>query len=137
MEAAMTARRAVSRHSGRGTCSKLSIAQAETLRALLLAEAQRQAGRLAQCATGLAADSPEDMTSLGRAMDALHMYRARKQIEEIEGALARMEDGGYGICLACVQPIPFEQLQEIPQARFCAACPTPPEPSAEATRNRA
>jgi RNA polymerase-binding transcription factor DksA len=51
------------------------------------------------------------------------MYGAREAIEEVDDALARMEHHGYGACLSCGRHIPFERLQVVPQARFCAACP--------------
>jgi RNA polymerase-binding transcription factor DksA len=109
----------------------LSKAQVDTLRAQLSAAAGEQAATLAGCATRVAARAPGDTTGLDRAMEALHMYGARKAIEEIAAALDRMEAGGYGTCLACAGPIPFEHLVEIPQARFCAACLAPAIPPAE------
>jgi RNA polymerase-binding transcription factor DksA len=126
----MTAPLAVSQRSGGSVDSKLSISQAATLRSLLLAEAARQASSLALYATAMATSSP-DTTGLARAMHALHMYRARAVLEEVEGALARVEAGTYGTCLVCGRPIPFEHLEAIPQARFCAACPAAAVPLAD------
>ncbi|MEU5100550.1 TraR/DksA C4-type zinc finger protein [Streptomyces sp. NPDC020996] len=47
------------------------------------------------------------------------MQRALKEIEE---AFARVENGTYGTCLGCTQPIPAERLEILPYTRFCVAC---------------
>lgn len=44
---------------------------------------------------------------------------AEQQLEEIEGALAAINQGTYGICLTCKKPISFERLQAIPTTLYC------------------
>jgi len=73
----------------------------------------------------LNANPGEDPTSVDRATTALHMYSAVEAIEEFESALVRLENGRYGTCESCREPIPIERLEVLPQTRFCAACPTP------------
>jgi RNA polymerase-binding transcription factor DksA len=117
------------RRADRAAASQLSAVQADTLRPLLLAEMGEQAAQFAQHTAALAdltANSSEDATAArDRAMTALHAYRAREAIEEIEDALVRIENGGYGTCQSCDGPIPFERLEATPEARFCAACAAP------------
>lgn len=43
----------------------------------------------------------------------------RHQLDEIEVALARLDDGTYGTCEQCGEPIPDERLEAYPAARFC------------------
>ena len=43
---------------------------------------------------------------------------------QVERALQKMEDGTYGLCDACGQPIGIERLEIRPQASFCLACKT-------------
>jgi len=43
----------------------------------------------------------------------------RETLKEIDQALARMEDGTYGLCSVCGQPIPEERLEALPQAMTC------------------
>ena len=43
-------------------------------------------------------------------------------LEEIKDALARIEQGTYGLCAGCGQPIPKGRLRAIPYARFCVGC---------------
>ena len=47
---------------------------------------------------------------------------SEEAIEDIEHALARLEDGSYGRCEQCPRPIPLERLEAIPHARFCVPC---------------
>jgi len=48
--------------------------------------------------------------------------RERVRVAQVVDALTRIEQGGFGICGACGQPIPFERLQIFPETRTCAAC---------------
>lgn len=41
------------------------------------------------------------------------------ELEEIEAALARIDDGSYGTCETCGKAIPKERLEVKPAARFC------------------
>ena len=40
----------------------------------------------------------------------------------LKGALQRMEEGTYGICLACEESIGVKRLQALPWAEFCLRC---------------
>jgi DnaK suppressor protein len=42
----------------------------------------------------------------------------RRRLREIDDALARMEDGRYGVCEATGEPIGFERLGVEPEARY-------------------
>lgn len=43
-------------------------------------------------------------------------------LEEIDEALERLKNGGYGLCENCGGDIPMSRLQAIPYARFCLKC---------------
>jgi DnaK suppressor protein len=43
---------------------------------------------------------------------------------QIEGALERIEDGEYGICVECSGKIPKMRLQVIPYTPYCVKCAT-------------
>lgn len=43
-------------------------------------------------------------------------------IEDIAFALARMDDGSYGICVDCRVNVPVERLFAIPQVKYCVRC---------------
>lgn len=39
--------------------------------------------------------------------------------EQVDHALRRMDEGTYGICEVCGQPIPIERLEALPSATLC------------------
>lgn len=41
------------------------------------------------------------------------------ELDDVEAALARLEDGTYGVCQACGRPISAERLDALPATRFC------------------
>jgi DnaK suppressor protein len=43
-------------------------------------------------------------------------------ISEIEGAVGRVENGGFGECLNCGQEIPAKRLEALPWSRYCITC---------------
>ncbi|MEZ5144989.1 MAG: TraR/DksA C4-type zinc finger protein [Acidimicrobiales bacterium] len=45
--------------------------------------------------------------------------RLRDQLADVEGALARLDDGTYGHCQACGEPIEPARLEAMPATRFC------------------
>ncbi|MGE5425486.1 MAG: TraR/DksA family transcriptional regulator [Bacillota bacterium] len=47
-----------------------------------------------------------------------------KTLADIEGALKRIENGTYGICKYCGQPIAIKRLQARPVASACISCKT-------------
>jgi RNA polymerase-binding transcription factor DksA len=47
---------------------------------------------------------------------------ARMVLADVEAALARMDEGGYGLCLRCGHPMDLPRLRIVPQARYCAPC---------------
>ena len=46
------------------------------------------------------------------------------ELQAIEDALKRIQEGVYGLCLACGAPIPHERLHDAPQALRCVVCQT-------------
>lgn len=41
---------------------------------------------------------------------------------QVELALERLDEGGYGMCEGCAEPIPVERLEAFPSATSCVAC---------------
>jgi DnaK suppressor protein len=46
----------------------------------------------------------------------------RQTLLQIENALRRMDEGGYGRCANCGQQINILRLEAVPWARFCIDC---------------
>lgn len=47
---------------------------------------------------------------------------AKLTISEIDQAVLRLDDGSYGFCAGCTDPIPQERLLAMPFARYCVPC---------------
>jgi RNA polymerase-binding protein DksA len=47
---------------------------------------------------------------------------ARVMLEQTQRALARIDDGTYGVCESCGQPIGKMRLQAFPRATLCMTC---------------
>jgi len=47
---------------------------------------------------------------------------ARELLELSERALARIDEGTFGVCASCGQPIGKARLQAFPRATLCVAC---------------
>jgi RNA polymerase-binding transcription factor DksA len=56
-----------------------------------------------------------------RERDLSILEDVNRELEEVEAARRRLEDGTYGRCEDCQQEIPPERLEAIPTARRCAA----------------
>ena len=46
----------------------------------------------------------------------------RQILLEIEGALERIDEGSYGVCVHCEEPIAAKRLQAVRWARYCIDC---------------
>ena len=45
-----------------------------------------------------------------------------KLLREISGALRRIDQGNFGVCLECDEPISPKRLDAVPWARYCVSC---------------
>lgn len=54
-----------------------------------------------------------------REEDAAVLGSIDEQLGELHAAYARLQDGTYGICEACGQPIESDRLEVLPLARYC------------------
>jgi DnaK suppressor protein len=48
--------------------------------------------------------------------------RIREQLAEVEHALHKFDQGTYGLCDNCGQPIEPARLEALPQANLCLSC---------------
>ena len=47
------------------------------------------------------------------------LEQVEDELQEVEAAFRRVEDGSYGICQICGRPIGDERLEALPATRFC------------------
>ncbi|HTR99360.1 MAG TPA: hypothetical protein VML00_06380 [Bacteroidota bacterium] len=55
-------------------------------------------------------------------IDAALSFKSDPGLEELRGALDRIDDGTYGICIGCKSPIDWRLLVEEPARRMCEKC---------------
>ncbi len=83
----------------------------------------------AQRARGAALDEPEagDTKELAdrqqhEELDEAQEHRELDALAAVEAALRRLDDGSYGDCIDCGEPVGLARLQLLPAASRCAAC---------------
>jgi DnaK suppressor protein len=125
--------------SARALCKEaavLSTDQQAMIRARLEAERTRLLDliqgldeQLEQLSTGEAGEHPAgdhlaDIGSdLGEQETMLTLESNEREIlVEVERALRRLDEGVYGQCERCGQPIPYERLEALPYATRCIQC---------------
>ncbi len=101
----------------------------EMLRAQLEAERQRLSGELQQ----FSVTSPENLgysthmaddasAAFDQARDLALRGTLERRLQQVEGALGRFEDGTFGVCESCGQPIDPARLKALPHAACCLDC---------------
>lgn len=104
------------------------------LRSRLEAERKRLVEELAQLeASASSSDERREGSPFGKreeeATEALELEkrlvlerRTKEQIVGVEHALHKFDEGTYGFCDSCGQPIDPERLEAIPEASLCIKC---------------
>ena len=85
---------------------------------LLRADEARLASR---CAAPLAAAGATS-SEVGAPLDDVMRLLVIRELVDIVTALRRIQFGGYGVCVACGQPISEARLRVLPAAALCRSC---------------
>jgi RNA polymerase-binding transcription factor DksA len=48
--------------------------------------------------------------------------QVRRELAEIDAALARIAAGSYGTCQSCGGPLGLQRLRAVPEAKYCVGC---------------
>jgi RNA polymerase-binding protein DksA len=77
-------------------------------------------------------EGPGQMTYGSQAAAATHVFeqqrdlalreRSRAELDRVDAALRRLDDGTYGTCVSCGNPIAPERLEAIPWSPTCIDC---------------
>lgn len=91
-------------------------------RALLLSEVAEQIKH--ETRTSFEMGDIYDIASTERERELTLMLgdRGREKLSEINEALERLEDGSYGLCIECGEPIGEGRLKAMPFAKACIDC---------------
>jgi DnaK suppressor protein len=90
----------------------------------LLDEAERELAGLMRDSGDGAGHDQADMgaTSFERDHELTVVNNEREMLAQTDRALARIEDGSYGVCESCEQPIGKMRLMAFPRATLCLSC---------------
>jgi RNA polymerase-binding transcription factor DksA len=67
-------------------------------------------------------DPEGSSTAFERAHTGSLLAQAREQLTSLDRAVERLEQGEYGRCEVCGEPIPAERLQVLPAVTTCVRC---------------
>lgn len=107
------------------------IEKTDEMKAVLLKlkeEALQEIGKSIKTGAEKTTDEPSgdiyDQASNERDRELLILLsdREREKIRNIDEALARLDEGEYGICEDCEEEIPLGRLKAMPFARLCVKC---------------
>jgi DnaK suppressor protein len=88
-----------------------------------MAEVSRSLGSRSVIAVEIAPEACEEMVlAAHRELSITTLERNSRLLREVQAAMGRIEDGSYGVCESCGQPIKAKRLEAVPWARRCVAC---------------
>jgi len=101
-------------------------AEVDKYRALLMAQRDEIAGRSTPREELWIVQSNEQIETVQlasqREFSARTMEREAKSLMQIGTALKRIEEGEFGICIECEEPISPKRLAALPWAAYCLHC---------------
>ncbi|MEW5869607.1 MAG: TraR/DksA C4-type zinc finger protein [Chloroflexota bacterium] len=59
---------------------------------------------------------------ISRERRSAFLARNEEHLELVEAAIKRLEEGQYGLCTRCGEPIQAERLEVLPEAPLCMEC---------------
>ncbi len=88
---------------------------------------QVELGRLLRNREGITIEKNADaldevQQATERELAIRNLDRESGLLRQVKGALARLEDGSYGVCVHCDEEINPKRLAAVPWAQFCISC---------------
>ena len=80
-------------------------------------------------ATTQLSDDPVETNSVPRDITSSLDKHSHTQLMEMDAALARIENGTYGVCIACGKEIGTKRLVAFPCTRYCLPCKSTAKPA--------
>ncbi len=78
-------------------------------------------------------DAAADIYERSKALSFI--YSLQEKLGQLNHAIEKIENGSYGICEMCGQPIPAERLEIVPETTLCVKCAQEQEMRAGIRRN--
>jgi len=84
-------------------------------------DAETEAESIAELSDNAQHQADVGTETFDRERDLSILEQVEAELTDIEHALSRLDDGTYGRCEACGEPIEDARLEALPAARFCLA----------------
>ena len=95
----------------------------DRLEGLIAAQERELAGLMKDAGDGAGHDQADmGATSFERDHELTVVNQEREMLAQIERALARIDDGTYGVCESCGEPIGKMRVMAFPRATLCMPC---------------
>ncbi|HEX5918366.1 MAG TPA: TraR/DksA C4-type zinc finger protein [Nocardioides sp.] len=95
----------------------------DRLTAIVGQSEQELAGLMRDAGDGAGHDQADvGATSFERDHELTVLARERETLVQIERALAHIDDGSYGVCDSCGNPVGKNRLMAVPHATLCMSC---------------
>lgn len=95
----------------------------DRLAAIVGESEQELAGLMRDAGDGAGHDQADvGATSFERDHELTVLARERETLVQIERALAHIDDGTYGVCDSCGNPVGKNRLMAVPHATLCMSC---------------
>ena len=95
----------------------------DRLTAIVGESEQELAGLMRDAGDGAGHDQADvGATSFERDHELTVLAREREALAQIERALAHIQDGSYGVCDSCGNPVGKNRLMAVPHATLCMSC---------------
>ena len=93
----------------------------------ILSGKQVELGRLLRNREGITIEKNADaldevQQATERELAIRNLDRESGLLRQVKGALARLEDGSYGVCVHCEEEINPKRLAAVPWAQYCIQC---------------
>jgi len=121
-------KKAANKSGGLAPGAAISKTELGTIRKLLIAKRNElmEIIRKNQDMEPITSEVGDDADQAGQSLEKEMIFEVsdneRNALDQIEGALRKIEKGTYGLCETCQKPIMKERLKALPFARYCIGC---------------
>ena len=97
--------------------------QLESIRSELLGDVEKSNQNIRSGETGQIADISDDAArTYNLQLEGELGKQEWQRLKQVDMAIKKIEEGEYGVCGQCEEPIPEARLQVVPFTEFCTNC---------------
>ena len=97
--------------------------QLESIRSELLGDFEKSNQSVKESEIGQIADISDDAArAYNRQLEGELGDQEWKKLKQVDMAIKKVSEGGYGICVQCESAIPEARLEVVPYTEFCTQC---------------